>query len=167
MLGIGEKIPEFDRPAAFPKKTGKIMSEDLKGVWTILFFYPEDFSFICPTEVTGYNSHIKEVEELGGRIIGVSTDSVDTHSAWINELDISYPLISDEDKSLSRAFGVLDESDGRANRATFIIGPDLKIHFVMVTSRNIGRSVTETMRILMAIKTGDSCPADWNPLEEK
>ncbi len=163
MISIGETVKDFLVKYVLGVEIEPIGIDYLKKKWTILFFYPEDFSFICPTEVTGFNDHLEEVKELGAQILGVSVDSLESHKAWIKELKIKYPLISDENKELGKIFGVLDKTDNRCHRATFIINPDLKVEFVMVTSRNVGRSVHETIRVLKAIHTGDSCPADWDP----
>jgi len=165
MLSVGDSLPDFDLPAADGDAIVNLRRESLKGKWTILFCYPEDFSFICPTEVTGFNSHLADARKVGAQIIGFSTDPVNIHMDWIKELGIKYPLISDEEGKFSIALGILDQKDSRCNRATFIVGPDLRIEFVMVTSRNIGRSVKETMRIMDAIHSGERCPADWHSTE--
>lgn len=163
MISIDDNLPDFSLDFVSKSDQGTMTSDYLNGKWTILFFYPEDFSFICPTEVTGYNEYKDELEEGGAQIVGVSVDSVETHAKWIEELGITYPLVSDSNQEFSQSVGVLDKSDNRANRATFIINPELEVEFVMVTSRNVGRSVKETVRIYHAIQSGKKCPADYNP----
>ncbi len=167
MLSINDKVPSFSALGVNGSATREYSDKDLAGKWSIIFFYPEDFSFICPTEVTGFNRHIEEVKKLDTQIIGISVDPVDMHKEWIKELGIKYPLISDEDGKIAKSFGVLDEADNRAHRATFIISPQLNIEFTMVTSRNVGRSVEETMRVLRAIQSGNLCPADYDPVKEE
>lgn len=166
MLSVNQTIPDFTLPGVQVSSTIQLSEADLKGSWTILFFYPEDFSFICPTEVTGFNRHLKEIHELNAKIYGISVDPIDLHKDWIKELKIEFPLLSDEGGELARKFGVLDETDGRAHRATFIVNPELTIEFAMINSRNVGRSVEETMRILRALLQGTLCPADYEPFKE-
>ncbi|RMG38726.1 MAG: peroxiredoxin [Methanobacteriota archaeon] len=166
MLTINQEIPSFSLPGVKGAEVRNYTKKDLDGCWTILFFYPEDFSFICPTEVTGFNKHFEELQTLQTKLFGISVDPIDIHKEWIKELKINYPLLSDENGELAKKFGVLDTTDNRAHRATFIINPDLKVEFAMINSRNIGRSVEETMRVLRAILHGTLCPADYDPLKE-
>lgn len=161
MINIGDTFPKFELEAVENDTKYIIKHKNLKGKWTILFFYPEDFSFVCPTEATGYNKQLDAVIARNCQIIGVSTDSTATHIEWIKELGLNYPLISDSEGQLSKAAGVFDSSDGRANRATFILNPQLEVEFIMVTTRNVGRSPRETVRVLEAILTGNQCPADY------
>ncbi len=166
MLSINQKIPSFTLQGVQGSTVKSYCDSDLKGSWSILFFYPEDFSFICPTEVTGFNNHLEEIKELNTLIFGISVDTIEIHKEWIRELKIKYPLLSDANGELATKFGILDQSDNRAHRATFIVNPEMKIEFAMVNSRNIGRSVEETMRVLRALLRGTQCPADYNPLKE-
>ena len=137
-----------------------------KGKWLVLFFYPADFTFICPTEVTGFSKMAKEFAAENAAILGASVDSIDSHRSWAEELGgLEYPLLSDESKSLSRAYGVLDEKEGVALRATFIINPAGVISYQVVSHVNVGRSVEETLRVLKALRTERLCPSDWKPGE--
>ena len=130
----------------------------------LIFFYPRDFSFICPTEVTGFNKALKEFAAEDTAIVGVSIDSVDSHLRWARELGgIGYPMLADPDGSLARAYGVFDEDEKVALRATFILDRKRKVAFSSSCPLNIGRSVSETLRIVRALRTGQLCPADWNP----
>jgi alkyl hydroperoxide reductase subunit AhpC len=166
MLTIGTIAPAFDLPGAHRGAIGRHRLKDHKGEWLILFFYPADFSFICPTEVTGFQKLHSEFAAHGCSVLGVSVDPSETHLAWAKELGgIDYPLLSDQDKSVCRAYGVLDEREGRALRATFIIDPDGVIQYALVSHRNVGRSVEETLRVLKALQTGRHCPAGWKPGE--
>jgi peroxiredoxin (alkyl hydroperoxide reductase subunit C) len=132
----------------------------------VLFFYPADFTFICPTEVTGFNKMAKEFSSENAAILGASVDSIDSHRAWAEELGgLEYPLLSDEDKTLSRAYGVLNEKEGVSLRATFIINPAGVISYQVASHVNVGRSVEETLRVLKALRTERLCPSDWKPDE--
>jgi peroxiredoxin (alkyl hydroperoxide reductase subunit C) len=132
----------------------------------VLFFYPADFTFICPTEVTGFNKMAKEFSSENAAILGASVDSIDSHRAWAEELGgLEYPLLSDEDKTLSRAYGVLNEKEGVSLRATFIINPAGVISYQVASHVNVGRSVEETLRVVKALRTERLCPSDWKPDE--
>lgn len=156
----GDKFPKFNLEGCQNDLKLVFTENDLKGKWSFIFFYPEDFSFICPTEAIAFEKERKKIEDMGGQIIGISVDDVDTHLAWASELDLKYTLLSDTGFDLCKNLGILDP-DKRAKRATFIISPDLIIEFLMVSSRNVGRSVNETMRIFDAIQTGRMCPVDF------
>ena len=129
-----------------------------------------DFTFVCPTEITALSDRYEEFKELDCEIVGVSTDSVYTHRAWIrtpreeNGLgDIKYPLAADPNHEVSRAYNVLIEEEGVAQRGLFIIDPEGIIRYQVVTDDNVGRSVDETLRVLQALQTGGLCPANWKP----
>ena len=166
MLTIETLAPAFDLPGAHRGATGRHRLKDHKGEWLILFFYPADFSFICPTEVTGFQKLCPELAAQGCSVLGVSVDPPETHLAWAKELGgIDYPLLSDQGKSVSRDYGVLDEREGRALRATFIIDPEGVIQYALVSHKNVGRSVEEMLLVLKALQTGRHCPAGWKPGE--
>ncbi|MGH7279631.1 MAG: peroxiredoxin [Candidatus Rokuibacteriota bacterium] len=143
---------------------------DYRGKWLVLFFYPADFTFVCPTEVTAMSDRYDEFNELGAEVLGVSTDTVFSHRAWIQTPrekngvgDLAYPLAADVTKQVAREYGVLVETEGVALRGLFIIDPRGVLQYAVVNSLNIGRSVDETLRILQALQTGGLCPADWRP----
>src|SRR6266478_2927101 len=124
MVRIGDKAPDFTLKGVSRGQVSDYSIQDYKGKWLVLFFYPADFTFICPTEVTGFSKMAKEFAAESAEIFGVSVDSLDSHRSWAEELGgIDYPLLSDEEKKLSRAYGVLDEKEGVSLRATFIINP--------------------------------------------
>lgn len=130
--------------------------------WTVLFFYPLDFTFICPTEITGFSKRYDAFEELNARVFGCSTDSVHSHKAWLKDLgELKTPLLSDMTHDLSAAYGVLIEEEGIALRGTFIIDPDGVLQYANVHSNSVGRSIDETLRVLKALQTGELCPVDW------
>ena len=141
-----------------------ILLNPIKGNGLSSFFYPEDFTFICPTEVMGFSKMAREFRSEEAEILGASVDSLETHRAWIEELGaVNYPLLSDANKDVSRAYGVLDESQGVSLRATFIINPKGEVSYLVVSHMNVGRSVEETLRVLKALRTERLCPSDWKP----
>ena len=166
LLRIGDNAPEFNVDGFFQGKVTKYSLASCKGKWLVLFFYPADFTFICPTEVTGFSKTAPAFAAEDAIILGVSVDSIDSHRSWAAELGgLDYPLLSDESKTLSEAYGVLDEKEKVALRATFIINPAAVIYYQVVSHVNVGRSVEETLRVLKALRTERLCPSDWQPGE--
>ncbi|PYJ37117.1 MAG: hypothetical protein DME81_08585 [Verrucomicrobia bacterium] len=165
---IGKPAPEFEaeawtRGAHGPKKVG--LSQH-RGKWVVLFFYPRDFTFICPTEIASFGAIQKDFERENGVVIGVSTDSFYTHKAWFESdprlANINYPVIADTGHEVSGAFDVLLE-DGAALRGTFIIDPEGILRHMSINELDVGRNVNETLRVLQALRTGELCPVDWKP----
>ena len=166
LLRIGDQAPDFKVRGIVGARVGEYSLASYKGKWLVLFFYPADFTFICPTEVTGFSKMAKDFAAEGAAILGVSVDSIDSHRSWAEELGgLEYPLLSDEAKALSHAYGVLDETEGVALRATFIINPAGAVCYQVVSHVNVGRSVEETLRVLQALRTERLCPSDWKPGE--
>lgn len=166
LLRIGDRAPDFQAKGILGGRTDDYSLIAYKGKWLVLFFYPADFTFICPTEVTGFSRMADAFAAESAAILGVSVDSVDSHRSWAEELGgLKYPLLSDEAKTLSQAYGVLDEKEGVALRATFIINPAGIICYQVVSHVNVGRSVEETLRVLQALRTERLCPSDWKPGE--
>jgi len=136
------------------------------GSWTVLFFYPRDYTFVCPTELAAYEEARSALEELGAQVIAASTDSWWVHRAWFGSNpwleNVSYPVVADAAHELAEAYGVL-RADGAAERATFVIDPDGLVRHASVTDVNVGRSAEETVRIVQAMQTGELCPANWRP----
>ena len=166
MLRVGDRAPDFTLPGFFQGKVSDYSNKNYQGKWLVLFFYPADFTFICPTEVVGFSQRVKEFRAENGEILGVSVDSVASHRSWAEELGgIDYALLSDEEKTVTRAYGVLDEKEGVALRATFLINPSGEIAYVVMSHVNVGRSVEETLRVLKALRTERLCPSDWSPGE--
>jgi peroxiredoxin (alkyl hydroperoxide reductase subunit C) len=171
---IGKEAPDFKMEAIDGKGElfVNVSLNDYKGKWLVLFFYPLDFTFVCPTEITGISKRIEEFKKLGAEVLGVSIDSKFSHKAWI-ETDIekgglgriNYPLASDITKEVAKNYGVLLEEEGIALRGLFIIDPKGKIKHSVVQDLNIGRSVNETLRVLQALQNGGLCPIDWEPGE--
>ncbi|ADG06018.1 peroxiredoxin [Kyrpidia tusciae] len=169
---VGRPAPDFEMLSTKNMKTldEKVRLSDYRGKWLVMFFYPMDFTFVCPTEITAMSDRAQEFFDLDAEILGVSVDSVHVHKAWINTPrdknglgEIRYPLASDITKSVSRAYDVLIPEQGVALRGLFIIDPEGILRYQVVHDLNIGRSVDETLRVLEALQTGGLCPADWKP----
>jgi alkyl hydroperoxide reductase subunit AhpC len=166
MLRVGDKAPDFSLKGVFQGTISSYALRSYRGKWLTLFFYPADFTFICPTEVSGFSKFAQEFRTEGAEILGVSTDSSESHRKWAVELGgVDYPLLSDEDKTVSRLYGVLDEKEGVCLRATFIINPAREITYLVISHTNVGRSVEETLRVLKALRSERLCPSDWQPGE--
>lgn len=174
MLGVGKKFPEFKLKAAVstdPKNAFKeIGTADYKGQWMVVFFYPKDFTFVCPTEIKGFGELNREFKDRDAQILAVSTDNEFVHLAWRQNhadlKDIPFPMVSDIKRELSTALGILDENEGVAQRATFIVDPEGVIRFVYVTDLNVGRNPKEVLRILDGLQTDELCPCNWHKGEK-
>ncbi|HXV81656.1 MAG TPA: peroxiredoxin [Candidatus Binatia bacterium] len=165
-LRIGDKAPDFRVKGILRGEVAEYSLSAYRGKWLVLFFYPADFTFICPTEVVGFSKLAKEFAAENAAILGVSVDTIASHRSWAEELGgLEYPLLSDEEKTVSRAYGVLDEKEGVSLRATFIINQAGSISYQVVSHVNVGRSVEETLRVLKALRTDRLCPSDWKPGE--
>lgn len=173
---VGKQAPRFEMEAVMPdKEFGKVsLEENMKqDKWTVLFFYPMDFTFVCPTEITAFSDRFEEFDDLDAEVVGVSCDTVHTHLAWINTSrddnglsDINYPLAADHNHQVAKDFGVLIEEEGVALRGLYIISPEGELEYSVVNHNNIGRDVDETLRVLQALQTGGLCPANWKPGQE-
>lgn len=167
MLSIGKPIPEFSLKGASGGGVKDYTSKDFLGRWWVLFFYPKDFTFICPTELKGFQTHVSDFEKLNARITGVSCDPPETHVNWAKELGgLSFPLLSDTKQEFSRMLGVLHEIEKLPVRAMFLVDPKGVVQYALASQNNVGRSVSETLRVLAALQTGRMCPADWKPGDE-
>ncbi|MGB3368688.1 MAG: peroxiredoxin [Acidaminobacteraceae bacterium] len=163
---VGKKAPDFNMATVLGDggDFGRVSLDDYKGKWLVLFFYPLDFTFVCPTEITAYSRQYDAFKKLGADVLAVSVDSEHSHKAWINSSlgKLNFPLASDMTKTVSRDYGVLVEDAGIALRGLFIINPEGDVKYSVVHDLNVGRSVDETLRVLNALKTGGLCPIDWN-----
>jgi len=163
-LQVGKPAPKFDLEGYFKGEKRRFALEDYKGKWTVLFFYPLDFTFVCPTEILEFSKRHKEFEEVNAQVVGVSVDSVFSHEAWMKDLgELQYPLLSDMTKETSADYEVLIEEQGIALRGTFIISPDGVLKSMQVNDLEVGRSVDEVLRIVKALQTGELCPVNWTP----
>jgi alkyl hydroperoxide reductase subunit AhpC len=164
MLHLEKQAPDFSNITAY-KKGGfvKINLSDYKGKWLILFFYPRDFTYVCPTEIREFAKHQEDFKKLNAEILGASTDSELSHKVWLElELpEVEYPILADTTQNLSKLYDVYNEIQGQAERGLFIINPDGVIKYALISSNTVGRSIKETLRVLEAIQTGDLCPAEW------
>lgn len=161
-LQVGSPAPSFRSEAYSRGKFEHVSLEDYRGKWVILFFYPLDFTFVCPTEIQEFDRKSDEFAKENAVILGVSVDSVFSHKTWSKELgELKFPLLSDITKTVSKSYGVLLENKGIALRGTFIIDPEGILRATTVHDLPIGRSVTETLRVLHACQTGDLCPVGW------
>ncbi|MGH7736814.1 MAG: peroxiredoxin [Candidatus Tyrphobacter sp.] len=172
---VGKPAPSFTLPstkgATGPGDLGEPISlADYRGKWLVFFFYPLDFTLVCPTEIRAFSDKYDAFKGLDAEILGCSTDSVYSHWAWLtlprerNGIEgTRYPLAADFTKEVARAYGVLDESSGAAQRGLFIVDPNGLLRYAVVADENVGRSAEETLRVLQALQTGALCPADWKP----
>ena len=174
MLTVGDRLPEFELAAVGPDSTpshfARLNQTDLAGQWTVLFFWPKDFTFVCPTEIVAFNDLAGEFADRDTRLIGASTDSDFVHLAWRQSRDdlkaVSYPWLADIKKELSSALGILDKTEGVALRATFIVDPDGIIRFASVNDLSVGRNPKEVLRVLDALQTDELCPCNWSKGEQ-
>ena len=166
MISVLQKAPEFTLPAVVGNGDFKDVSlSDYRGKFVGLFFYPLDFTFVCPTEIQEFSKREAEFKGLNAQVLGCSVDSQFSHKAWVqNGLgQLTYPLLADFNKEVARKYGALLEEKGFATRATFIIDPNGVIQYANYHNTDVGRSVTETLRVLQGIQTGERCPAEWKP----
>lgn len=175
---VGQCAPQFTAPAAFPGEAAAdvvktISLADYHDRWLVFFWYPADFTFVCPTEITALSDRRDEFAEMEADILGASTDSVYSHRAWMRVpreengiADIRFPLLSDPTHRIARDYGVLLEEEGIALRGLFIIDPMGEVQYAAMHNLNVGRSVDETLRVLAAIQSGGLCGSDWKPGQE-
>ncbi len=172
---VGQPAPDFNMPSTKNLETlgENVKLSDYKGKWLILLFYPLDFTFVCPTELIHFSDRLDDFQGVGAEVLGVSTDSVHSHRAWLktpqdkNGIEgVKYPIASDVGGKLSRAYNILVEESNIALRGLFIINPEGVLQYSVVHDLNIGRSVDETLRVLQGLQTGGLCAADWTPGQE-
>lgn len=175
MVQVQQKAPDFKAQAVMPDGSFKeIKLSDFKGKKVILFFYPLDFTFVCPTEIIAFSDKIGEFEKRGVQVLGCSIDSHFSHLAWRNTPrkdgglgEIKYPLVADVTKDISRAYGVLLENAGIALRGTFLIDEEGQLRHMVINDLPLGRNIDEAIRMVDALtfnqKHGEVCPAEWKP----
>jgi lipoyl-dependent peroxiredoxin subunit C len=169
MLIIGDKFPAFDLKAVVstdPKKAfTQITDKSDEGKWKVIFFWPKDFTFVCPTEIAAFGKLNGDFNDRDAVVYGVSTDSEFVHLAWRQNhedlKDLPFPMLADIKRELSTALGVLDKNEGVALRATFIVDPEGIIRFVSVNDLSVGRNPQEVLRVLDALQTDELCPCNW------
>jgi alkyl hydroperoxide reductase subunit AhpC len=172
MVGLGSKFPLFKKKACVSTEKGKefaeITSDDLvntPGRWTVMFWWPKDFTFVCPTEIAAFNKAVGEFKDRNTQLIGASTDSEYVHAAWRRDhadlKDLKFPMLADTSKSLSEELGILTAGEKVAYRATYIIDPEGLVRWVSAYDLSVGRSVEEVLRVLDALQTDELCPCNW------
>ncbi|HTC28983.1 peroxiredoxin [Dyella sp.] len=174
MLTIGDKFPQFNVPAtvsieSLDKAFQNIDNTTYKGKWLCVFFYPKDFTFVCPTEIKGFSDVNEQFADRDCQVLAASTDSEFVHLAWRKDhkdlRDLKFPMLADIKKDLTTALGILTE-DGVAQRATFLVDPEGIIRFVYVTDGSVGRNPAEVLRVLDALQTDELCPCNWSQGED-
>jgi alkyl hydroperoxide reductase subunit AhpC len=168
MLSVGDILPEFKLKAVVGLEQGKefqdISNKDFKGKWKVLFFWPMDFTFICPTEIAEFGRQNGQFLERDAQLLGASTDTHFVHLAWRKDhkdlTKLPFPMLADTKRELSTALGILHK-DGVPLRATFIVDPDNVIRWVSVNDLSVGRNVNEVLRVLDGLQTDELCPCNW------
>lgn len=161
---INHVAPHFATQAVFDSGDVKEVNlNDFKGKWVVLFFYPLDFTFVCPTELTQFREHLAEFRQAEAVVLGCSVDSVHSHKRWLRDDlgNLGYPLLADLTKRIARDYGVLIEERGIATRATFVIDPEQKIQYMGIHNTSVGRDAKEILRVLHGCQTGELCQAGW------
>lgn len=174
MLTIGDNFPAFTATAVVSLERGRefttLSEQSFGGKWKVYFFWPKDFTFVCPTEIAAFGKLEREFAERDAQLLGVSTDSEYVHLAWRQQhpdlRNLPFPMIADLKRELSQALGVLDRREGVALRATFIVDPQGAIRFVSVNDLSVGRNPDEVLRVLDALQTDELCPCNWQKGQE-
>jgi len=174
MLGVGQRFPAFSMQATIGLEAGRtfqtITDQDFPDQWKVYFFWPKDFTFVCPTELVAFAALNFEFSKRGAQLLGASTDSEFVHLAWRQHhpalRNLPFPMLADVRRDLSVALGVLDPVEGVAQRATFVVDPHNVIRFVSVNDLSVGRNPEEVLRVLDALQTEQLCPANWRPGDE-
>ena len=174
MLGIGQKFPQYSLTGVVSNDQAKAFQNfdagTQKGKWRVVFFWPKDFTFVCPTEIAAFGKLDKEFKARDAQLLGVSTDSEYVHLAWRSSKDelknLPFPMLADLKRELTTELGILDKGAGVAQRATYIVDPEGVIRFVYVTDLSVGRNPEEVLRVLDALQTDELCPCNWKKGEE-
>ena len=174
MSGIGRRFPEFTLTGVVSNEVKNAFQtfthESFPGKWKVVFFWPKDFTFVCPTEIAAFGKLEREFTDRDAVIWGASTDSEFVHLAWRRShpdlKDLPFPMLADIKRELTQAFGILDKKEGVALRATFIVDPQGVIRFVSVNDLNVGRNPEEVLRVLDALQTDELCPCNWQKGDE-
>lgn len=169
MSGIGQRFPEFSLTGVVSNDMEKAFQsfthDSFPGQWKVVFFWPKDFTFVCPTEIAAFGKLDKEFKARDAQVLGVSIDSEFVHLAWRTTKDelknLPFPMLSDLKRELTARLGILDPEAGVAQRATYIVDPQGVIRFVYITDLNVGRSPEEVLRVLDALQTDELCPCNW------
>lgn len=174
MITVGAAFPKFHMKATVSTDLNNafqvVTNELYQGKWLVVFFWPKDFTFVCPTEIAEFGKLNAEFADRDAQLLGASTDSEFVHLAWRNNhpdlKELPFPMLADVKRELTSALGILDVHEGVAQRATFIVDPEGITRFVMVTDLNVGRNPNEVLRVLDALQTDELCPCNWHKGEE-
>jgi lipoyl-dependent peroxiredoxin subunit C len=174
MLTVGDRLPEYALQAVVSLEKGKefatLTHESFPGKWKVLFLWPMDFTFVCPTEIAAFGKRNSDFKDRDAQVLGASTDSQFVHLAWRNNhadlKNLPFPMLADTKRELSAALGVLHKEAGVPLRATFIVDPEGVIRHVSVNDLSVGRNVDESLRVLDALQTDELCPCNWKKGEE-
>ncbi len=174
MLTVGDEFPSYSLKAAVSSDRANAFQDidesTYKGKWRVVFFWPKDFTFVCPTEIAAFGAANADFADRDAQVLGVSTDNEYVHLAWRENhadlKDIPFPMLSDLKRELSMALGILDKTEGVPLRATFIVDPFNIIQWVSVNGLDVGRNVDEVLRTLDALQTDELCPCNWKPGDE-
>ena len=169
MLTVGDKFPDFDLLSVVSLEKGKefkqVSSKDYPGKWKVVFFWPKDFTFVCPTEIAEFGKRNGDFADRDAQVLGASIDNEYVHLAWRKDhpdlRNLPFPMMADLKRELSEKLGILHRVDGVSMRATFVVDPDGIIRFVAVTDLDVGRNVDDVVRVLDALQTGELCPCNW------
>jgi alkyl hydroperoxide reductase subunit AhpC len=172
---VGARFPEFNKKAVVSIEHGKefkyVSNKNIEGKWAVMFWWPKDFTFVCPTEIAEFNKNYANFTDRDTVLLGASTDNEYVHHAWRIDHkdlhDLKFPMIADTSKSLAEALGILSDDDERvAYRATYIIDPEGIVRWICINDLSVGRSVAEVLRVLDALQTDELCPCNWNRGQE-
>lgn len=174
MLTVGDRFPTFSLkavgPATTPERFETVTNDTFAGKWSVVFFWPKDFTFVCPTEIIAFGDLNEDFVDRDAQLIGASTDTDFVHLAWRQSRAdlqaVPYPWLADQKKDLATALGVLEKEEGVALRATFIVDPDGIIRFASVNDLSVGRNPQEVLRVLDALQTDELCPCNWTKGEQ-
>jgi lipoyl-dependent peroxiredoxin subunit C len=174
MLGVGQKFPDYNLMATVSLEKGKtfqqISANDYAGKWKVYFFWPKDFTFVCPTEIAAFGKLNNAFADRDAQVLGGSTDSEFVHLAWRTHHEdlrnLPFPMLADIKRELCNSLGILDPNAGVAQRATFVVDTDDVIRYVSVNDLSVGRNPEEVLRVLDALQTDELCPCNWKKGEE-
>ena len=169
MLTVGDRLPSFELQAVTSLEKGKefqtLTQDSFQGKWKVLFLWPMDFTFVCPTEIAAFGKRNGDFQDRDAQVLGMSTDTHFVHLAWRRDhadlKNLPFPMLADTKRELSTALGVLHKDDGVALRATFIVDPEGIIRHASVNDLSVGRNVDEVLRVLDALQTDELCPCNW------
>ncbi|MCD6012757.1 MAG: alkyl hydroperoxide reductase [Flavipsychrobacter sp.] len=171
---VGDRFPQFEKKAVVSIEKGKefktVSNKDIEGRWAVMFWWPKDFTFVCPTEIAEFNKNYTNFKDRETVLLGASTDNEYVHHAWRvhhkDLTDLKYPMIADTSRSLAEELGILSAEEKVAYRATYIIDTEGIVRWLSINDLSVGRNVAEVLRVLDALQTDELCPCNWNKGQE-